>query len=66
MTTSLTDLGSSLQQQPDTLSLTTDTGLVQGCDGVHRHHVDRGAALDEALQLRGLALRGCSVHLGSF
>lgn len=66
LVTALADLSSGLQQQPDTLGLAADAGLMQGRDGVHGHHVDRGSALDELLQLRGLTLRRCSVHLGSF
>lgn len=64
--TSVTNLSSGFQEQPDALSLSTDAGLVQGCDGVHSHNVDWSSALDEVLQLDGVTLRGCSVHVCSF
>lgn len=38
---------------------------MQRCDGIHGHHVDRGSALNELLQLGGLAERRCLVHLCS-
>lgn len=66
MVTSLINLSSGFQEQPDTLGLSTDTGLVQGCDGVHSHNVDRSSTLDEVLQQGGVPLRGRFVHLCPF
>lgn len=42
-------LCTSIQQQPDTLGLSTYARLVQRGDGVHRHDVHGCTALDQLL-----------------
>lgn len=55
-------LCTSIQQQPDTLGLSTYARLVQRGDGVHRHDVYGCAPLDQLLQLEDPALCSSLMH----